>query len=76
MSKLRINYNDAYRVLGGVNDSDRIEYERIRRRVQAKIKLSAEEKRFVFSRCAAGRQLNEQVANDAFERIFSQSEGD
>ena len=75
MPKPRINFKDAYRVLGGVNNADRIEYERIRRKMIAKRELSAEEKRFVFVCCEEGRQLNEQDANVAFARLFSQIEG-
>ena len=75
MTKPRINFKDAYRVLGGVNNADRIEYERIRRKMLAKRELSAEEKRFVFVCCEEGRQLNEQDANVAFARLFSQIEG-
>lgn len=75
MTKPRINFKDAYRVLGGVNNADRIEYERIRRKMIAKRELSAEEKRFVFVCCEEGRQLNEQDANVAFARLFSQIEG-
>ena len=75
MTKPRINFKDAYRVLGGVNNADRIEYERIRWKMIAKRELSAEEKRFVFVCCEEGLQLNEQDANVAFARLFSQIEG-
>ena len=75
MPKPRINFNDAYRVLGGVNDADRIEYERIRLKMIAKRELSAEEKDFVWVHCENGRLLKDQAAKDAYTRLFSESEG-
>ena len=74
MTKYRIDYKDAYRVLGGVNHHDRIEYERIRFKMKSKIKVSATERSFVSGLCEKGRLLSEQAPNDAFARLFSQDE--
>ena len=73
MAKPRINYMDAYRVLGGVNDADRLKYEYIRRKMGRKEKLTVEEKTFVTHRCEQGRLLREQAAEEGFARLFSVS---
>ena len=74
MTKSRIDYKDAYRVLGGVNHHDRIEYERIRFKMKSKMEVSTTERRFVSVRCMKGRLLREHAAKEAFRRLFSQDE--
>lgn len=70
MANRLLNDKDANRVLGGVNDPYRVQYEQIRRKMKLKMKLEDWERRYVEDVCADGRSTREEAAEEGFNRLF------